>query len=196
MLTAVGKFIEERMAIVGIGSMKELSRRSGVSKSGLSRMRHAEQSIQRKTIERLAAALKCDTADIEILTPEPKQMPRKRLGIDPQFQKAKTICWGCQHAVPDPKRKRGCSWSEQLEPVKGWTAIETKNVRFDGGQRRVITSALVVECPKFIPDEKPGDRVEPEPPDIEVRRPHNWDGTIVFEDEKDKLSFEMARYRL
>ena len=151
MLTNIGKFVEERMAAVGIETLKDLSKRSGVSKSGLCRMRHVEQVVQSKTLKRLAEVLKCDVVDLEVLLPEPKRVPRN-LNLEPQFQKTQTICWRCQNAVPDPDRNRGCEWSRRLKPVKGWTAAETFVIRWDGGKQRKIVSARVIDCPKFIPD--------------------------------------------
>lgn len=46
-----------------------------------------------------------------------------------------TLCWDCKNATDG-----GCSWSEKLEPVKGWEAIE--NAR----------GHLVVRCPEFERD--------------------------------------------
>lgn len=44
-----------------------------------------------------------------------------------------TLCILCQNAC-----RNGCSWSERLEPVKGWKAIEYRS----GYQ--------VLECPEFL----------------------------------------------
>lgn len=155
MLTPVGKFIDERMAAVGIRTMAELAKRSGVSKSSLSRMRNAEHSLNSKTVRKLAAALKCDEGDIEVIAPEAKQMPRRRTNMAPQFQKTRTLCWECRNAVPDDDH--GCSWSRRLDPVEGWDAVETSAIRIDGGYERRITSALVLGCPEFVPDKKDND---------------------------------------
>lgn len=150
MLTALGKLIEEKMAEVGISSISDLSKRSGVSKSSIVRMRNGEHALNDKTIRLLAETLKCDEVEIRALVPEPKWKPR-RTNLDPNLQTSRTICWKCQNAVPD-KHGRGCSWSRNLEPVEGWKALETSVIRWDGGVRREIMSALVVECPEFIPD--------------------------------------------
>ena len=45
-----------------------------------------------------------------------------------------TICWNCAKATGH------CSWSENLVPVKGWTAEETKE------------SYVVRACPLFEQD--------------------------------------------
>lgn len=159
MLSAVGKFIDERMAEVGIKTLAELSKRSGVSQSSLCRMRNAEHSLNSKTVRKLAAALKCDEGDIEVIAPEAKQMPRRRENMAPQFQKTRTLCWECRNAVPDGKR--GCNWSRHLDPVEGWDAVETSVIRIDGGHPKRIMSALVLGCPEFVPDkEKENDNGE------------------------------------
>ena len=46
-----------------------------------------------------------------------------------------SLCWCCGNAC-----NGGCTWSERLEPVEGWTAVEVK-----GG-------LTVTECPEFIRD--------------------------------------------
>lgn len=49
-----------------------------------------------------------------------------------------TLCWDCANYA------YGCSWSEELKPVKGWDAIPTKNQYF--------SSYIVLACPKFDRD--------------------------------------------
>ena len=50
-------------------------------------------------------------------------------------------CWTCQNACG------GCSWSNFLEPVKGWTAERTtKNTVSGRGYK-------ITYCPEYIPDE-------------------------------------------
>ena len=49
-----------------------------------------------------------------------------------------TLCWDCANYA------YGCSWSEELKPVKGWDAIPTKNQYF--------SSYIVRACPKFDRD--------------------------------------------
>lgn len=138
MLTALGKLIENRMDELGISNISDLARIAGISKSSIVRMRNEEHAINSRTVRLLAEALRCEEAEIQALVPEPKW-------------KSRTICWKCQNAVPD-KHGRGCNWSRNLEPVDGWKAMETSVIRYDGGVRREIMSALVVECPEFIPD--------------------------------------------
>ena len=150
MLTALGKLIENRMDELGISNISDLARIAGISKSSIVRMRNEEHAINSRTVRLLAEALRCEEAEIQALVPEPKWKPR-RTNLEPQFQTSRTICWKCQNAVPD-KHGRGCNWSRNLEPVDGWKALETSVIRYDGGVRREIMSALVVECPEFIPD--------------------------------------------
>ena len=149
-LTEIGEYIDERRQELGIETTKQLAKMAGMSVSALHRIRHEGTSIQRKTAECLAEVLKCETWELLALTPERPAPMRRRPGVPEQFRKSMTICWGCQNAVPD--EVRGCRWSRYLEPVDGWTAVESSTVRYDGGCRRVIRSALVIECPEFIPD--------------------------------------------
>lgn len=56
------------------------------------------------------------------------------------YQKSNTLCWECANACG------GCSWSESLEPVKGWEAepVTIKSYAVD--------SFLVKWCPEFEPE--------------------------------------------
>ena len=55
----------------------------------------------------------------------------------------KTLCWDCRKA-------RGfCTWSEKLEPVKGWTAVPT--IR-KPGTKDEMRSFFIIECPEFERD--------------------------------------------
>ena len=53
-----------------------------------------------------------------------------------------TICWDCMNA------NGRCSWSQRLEPVKGWTA-EPTIIRYAG---KIDSSYAVKACPMFIKD--------------------------------------------
>lgn len=55
--------------------------------------------------------------------------------------KRQQLCWDCQRALP----RRGCSWADKFEPVKGWTA--TPKVMSGG-----IHTFAITKCPLFIPD--------------------------------------------
>lgn len=58
-----------------------------------------------------------------------------------------TLCWRCAHACG------ACSWSDNLIPVKGWTAKKTRLQNADGyGSYRYSTSYQVIECPEFVDD--------------------------------------------
>ena len=56
-----------------------------------------------------------------------------------------TICIYCANAC-----NSGCSWSESLTPVEGWTVIENK------------TGPRVIACPKFQKDEGGPKRIDTE----------------------------------
>ena len=51
-----------------------------------------------------------------------------------------TLCWDCANATGK------CPWSEELIPVKGWTAVPTKH------KSTVQSSFIVFECPLFERD--------------------------------------------
>lgn len=55
------------------------------------------------------------------------------------IRKAYTLCWDCEKATG------GCSWSNELIPVKGWSA---KNTTKKGG----YDSFYVYNCPLFERD--------------------------------------------
>ena len=67
------------------------------------------------------------------------------LNDHPQERPNSTLCWVCKHAVPNPQRGTGCSWSIDFKPVPGWKA---KKVVVD----RIGGSFLVEECPRFEDD--------------------------------------------
>ena len=60
-----------------------------------------------------------------------------------------TICWHCIHAVPDPIKGYGCSWSRCFKPVEGWTADETIMKQAGG---KTTKSYCVRACPQFKSD--------------------------------------------
>lgn len=65
------------------------------------------------------------------------------------FQKnyAASLCWKCANAVP--YKKTGCSWSRDLIPVEGWTAIQSGRVYDYHDDKRENPTYCVVECPEF-----------------------------------------------
>ena len=192
-LSEVGLFMDARMKELGIRQIKDLAQMTGISASGLSRMRNDNISIQEGNIKKLAKALQCDEWDIRVLTPERRPPNRRREGIPQEHKKTMTICWGCRNAVPDAEGKRGCSWSRKLEPVEGWQAVESTVVRYDGGHRREIMSALVLECPQYKPDEKPKAQPFLEQAKFEPKEPE-WKGKVHFEDDADLWTMLMSEW--
>lgn len=63
-----------------------------------------------------------------------------------------SLCWKCQHAVPNKEGTRGCSWSRKFEPVKGWKAVQGSRNYYPGTKIKT-TSYTVLECPEFLCDE-------------------------------------------
>lgn len=55
-----------------------------------------------------------------------------------------TLCWDCENAC-----NGGCTWSEKLEPVDGWTAQKTAN------------GYVVHDCPEFKRDAYEGGAIRP-----------------------------------
>ena len=126
------------------------------------------------------------------------------------------LCWTCANAVPDGKH--GCAWSRDLLPVKGWTAKKRRNAEF--------TTYQITACPEYIKDspqtKREADeemarllmeaRAEPraghksgnhwedhhnfEKDDGDIGRVRTWDGTVSFEDEADRMTMEMALYKI
>lgn len=81
-------------------------------------------------------------------------MPRGRVRI--------SLCWKCQHAVPNREGTRGCSWSRESKPVEGWDAEPTT---MKGGRdygALIVHSFHVKACPQFLADEKREIQIEPE----------------------------------
>lgn len=60
-----------------------------------------------------------------------------------------TICWGCKHAVPNPEKGIGCSWSTKFKPVKGWKAEKDTITGGSGKNYTLIKTYRVIKCPKF-----------------------------------------------
>lgn len=63
--------------------------------------------------------------------------------------KPQTLCWNCEKAC------RGCSWSRDFIPVKGWKAKPTKlyvrqETLASGKKKKYYTESFhVKECPEF-----------------------------------------------
>ena len=58
---------------------------------------------------------------------------------------SQTLCWSCANAVPDKSGKRGCAWSRDFKPVKGWDADETRLY-----SDKPTQSYHVRSCPEFV----------------------------------------------
>ena len=54
-----------------------------------------------------------------------------------------TLCWDCRNST-----EKGCSWAAVFEPVKGWTAEETKQ------------GYMVKSCPEFNRDSYEGGAIK------------------------------------
>lgn len=67
-----------------------------------------------------------------------------------------TMCWRCQNAVPIKDAEsgeyiRGCNWSLNKKPVKGWKA-KRNDIRLSA--KSSVESYIVDKCPMFLEDEK------------------------------------------
>lgn len=63
--------------------------------------------------------------------------------IDPEnYGITSSRCWDCHRATG------GCSWSDSLIPVEGWTAEDTKRIRGD----KTVEHVMVIKCPLFVRD--------------------------------------------
>lgn len=65
----------------------------------------------------------------------------------PKGCKPPTLCWDCARSV-GPRSNR-CSWANDFEPVKGWTAELTVVHAGNAGE---TTSYYVSRCPEFVRD--------------------------------------------
>jgi len=74
----------------------------------------------------------------------------KKLNKQAHSDKAQSLCWSCQNAVPSADGKRGCEWSIKKQPVEGWTAVEKWQAAMRGGQMRCYK---VISCPKYKEDD-------------------------------------------
>jgi hypothetical protein len=63
-------------------------------------------------------------------------------------KKENTLCWNCANACGK------CCWSKKFKKVKGWIAKKTIIKGDPNGLEPNIDSYLVIECPKFIKDER------------------------------------------
>jgi hypothetical protein len=50
-----------------------------------------------------------------------------------------TLCWDCAKATG------GCRWSDQFQPIEGWTAVPTLT-------DKLYESYIVIDCPEFKRD--------------------------------------------
>lgn len=57
-------------------------------------------------------------------------------------RKTASLCWRCKNATG------GCRWSQRLEPVDGWTAVQA--------ELHDYTTFNVLECPEFVWDGRSG----------------------------------------
>lgn len=55
-----------------------------------------------------------------------------------------TLCWQCSKALGK------CSWSHNLTPVKGWTAVQTPPAAYETGALSKRPGYRVIDCPQFI----------------------------------------------
>lgn len=68
----------------------------------------------------------------------------------PPFFKATTLCDLCANACG------GCEWSEygNMRPVPGWEALRSDVMSSrNGGRSGLLESYIVLDCPKYYPDE-------------------------------------------
>lgn len=63
-----------------------------------------------------------------------------------------TLCWGCQHAVPNGEGTNGCEWSLYLKPVPGWDAIKRYIPNNYKKNSKGIPTYHVISCPRFKAD--------------------------------------------
>ena len=57
-----------------------------------------------------------------------------------------TLCFTCQNAVPSKRKRLGCPWSLNFEPVPGWEAMPS--------EKHGKPTYCVVKCPQYLQDEE------------------------------------------
>lgn len=63
-----------------------------------------------------------------------------------------TLCWRCQHAVPNGEGTNGCEWSLYLKPVPGWDAIKRYIPNKYKKNGKGLPTYHVISCPRFKED--------------------------------------------
>ncbi len=66
-----------------------------------------------------------------------------------ELKRPVTLCWACKNAYG------GCSWADELIPVRGWKA---KPTTIGAASRGDSGSYIVMKCPHFWPEEHLCDR--------------------------------------
>lgn len=131
-------------------SKPDLAEMCGYNKGWLYQCARQNSMMHETVLEKLA----------EILGVRPKYLELTDERIESGFYdgsehnpriKTQQLCWSCQNAVPNPKTGRGCSWSREFKPVKGWTA---KLVTTRAYKNEDATTYKIRKCPEYIPDKE------------------------------------------
>lgn len=69
---------------------------------------------------------------------------RKPQPDEAHFYKKPSLCWKCKNATG------GCSWSNRLQPVEGWTASEEAEPQYISEKMRSIPNYRVIDCPEYV----------------------------------------------
>ncbi len=105
-----------------------------------------QMALDGKSYSHMAVALsRSETAVKDRIRSERLMNPE----LWPERERNVSICWDCVHAVPDPSKGTGCSWSVRFKPVEGWIAKHKPQVLYSGPVPRMVSSWLVLKCPKF-----------------------------------------------
>ena len=69
-----------------------------------------------------------------------------------------SLCWTCIHAVPNPEKGTGCSWSRSMGtiPVKGCAYAEKVISPCNNGTHKKQVMKIMTKCPKYERDMKVG----------------------------------------
>ena len=64
-----------------------------------------------------------------------------------QYYVSQQLCWRCRRACG------GCSWSQRLQPVPGWTATHMRRrTGHSRGGAVMMDTYSIKACPEFVPD--------------------------------------------
>lgn len=69
--------------------------------------------------------------------------------LKPNGEPSGSLCMFCRNSVPNPRVRKGCSWSVDFVPVSGWEAVAT-TIHISANKK--AKGYCVTKCPQFVGD--------------------------------------------